>query len=233
VTCDQIKLRGGAVVRIHSTGYRQRKSPPCNFCGSPSSKLCDFLRGGAVPEADDLFAGARPEAAMEEPRRKRSRKRATCDAPICDGCARSWRADFPVQPTGLRTLHRDEFDLCPDHEAVQAAEREVGSGYREMAAVLLSKRMLYVIVQLRSRDEQEKVPASVSLLATRPDETEARWPVRIVARRAQCLHVQRTLQPGDLPMVGPYRVGIDLGGDVRWIRGPVLISEECADGGPR
>jgi len=80
--CETITLPTGETAIVCSRGPRR---PKCQ-CGAPSTKLCDFkldepiIRGG------------------QQTRRKR-----TCDRPLCDGCAVS------VGP---------DVDHCPDHPKV-------------------------------------------------------------------------------------------------------------------
>ena len=57
--CEHRNLGGGSFAIICTRGNRQK---PCQYCGHPSSKLCDFKLAGAK-------AGR------------------TCDVPMCEKCA--------------------------------------------------------------------------------------------------------------------------------------------------
>ena len=70
--CERVKVPGGTVI-LCSRGRRRPK--PCNFCGNPSSLLCD----GKSPS-----------------------RKGTCSQPLCMQCATS-RSD-PTKPGGTFDL---------------------------------------------------------------------------------------------------------------------------------
>jgi hypothetical protein len=114
--CDRVKLRDGSIFIVCSRGKRRGKAAPCSVCGAPSTRLCDFPLVPPRAPASAVQLGMFDEPAVQRPPAKTPSAK-TCDAPLCDRCSRPWSAALVVQPVELSTLHRDEFDLCPTHEA--------------------------------------------------------------------------------------------------------------------
>jgi hypothetical protein len=91
--CEWLKDKDGNVIHLNY-GRSGGKKKLCPFCKKGRvSKLCDF------PLTDSLVPG-------EEPK--------TCDAEMCDGCARTLgRGQVQIAP-GLYRMN-DSIDVCPTH----------------------------------------------------------------------------------------------------------------------
>lgn len=120
MACQYLRFKDGGVAIVCSRGER-REGPPC-ACGAPSTRLCDFpmspKRSAPTSEQLTMFVeSVRPHS------RKPAESR-TCDAPLCDACAKPWSPQLKVQPLEAGVLHRDEFDLCPRHHAEAQCEKK-------------------------------------------------------------------------------------------------------------
>lgn len=91
--CEWWKTDDGSVIHLNM-GHGRGKKKLCPFCRSGRvSKLCDF------PLGDPLIPGDPPR---------------TCDAEMCDACARTLgRGDTPIAK-GLSRMN-DTIDVCPKH----------------------------------------------------------------------------------------------------------------------
>lgn len=69
--------------------------PPCHYCGTPATLLCDYVIGRPAEPSDAL----RPPF--------------TCDRPLCSGC--TTRTGWMHLNMGRKRHVWDSFDRCPEH----------------------------------------------------------------------------------------------------------------------
>lgn len=127
----------------------------CEFCGKPSTKLCDFVLGFEIKE----FRNTTPQAAFEAGRfgefvrgnglpcfsQDDSNEMFTCDAPMCDDCAKK------VGTTSIKgdgVCEVDSMDHCPIHA-------NCTDGKRPMFISQLNAEMERRKWQFKIVDEQE------------------------------------------------------------------------------